>query len=144
MRPTFPLCFALVFFGLCISICMTTNEIRLTKRELQASITKRTKLDTLAADYWLLNRNGLTEANLLKSEELLLRAQGTARDLLQDHASLMNAEKRRWLNDFSARCKQKRQRRHIADKECHAVLHYAKDINRKVFVLHKQLKSKQA
>ena len=107
------------------------------KTELQHQIITRTQLDTALTNNWLKNR-GLTEADLLNSQTLLLQAQKTAHELLQHHSTLINRHKYEWLNDFAKRSKSTRQRQRIKDKECYAVLNYAKSINRQVFKQHRQ------
>lgn len=107
------------------------------KTELQHQIITRTLRDTALTNNWLKNR-GLTEEDLLNSQTLLLQAQKTAHELLQHHSTLIKKQKHEWLSDFAKRSKSSRQRHRITDKECYAVLNYAKSINRQVFKQHRQ------
>jgi hypothetical protein len=107
------------------------------KTELQHQITTRTQRDTALTNNWLKNR-GMTESDLLNSASLLLQAQKTAHELLINHTSLINRHKHEWLSDFAKRSKSSRQRERIRDKECYAVLNYAKGIYRQVFKQNRQ------
>ncbi len=117
---------------------MKNNEQKLTKRDLEQQIATRTKRDTELTDNWLKNR-GMNEKDLLNSQTLLLRAQKTAHELLQHHSTLIERQKHEWLSDFAKRCNSNRQRQRITDKECYAVLTYAKSINRQVFKQNRQI-----
>lgn len=108
------------------------------KSEQQHQITTRTQRDTALTNNWLKNR-GLTEAHLLSSQTLLLQAQTVAHELLLHHSALINRNKHEWLSDFAKRSKRSRQRQRIKDKECYAVLNYAKTINRAVFKQNRQM-----
>jgi hypothetical protein len=107
------------------------------KTELQHHISTRTQRDTALTDNWLKNR-GMTEADLLNSQTLLLQAQKTAHELLIHHSSQIKKQKHEWLSDFAKRSKHSRLRQRITNKECYAVLNYAKSINRQVFKQHRQ------
>lgn len=108
------------------------------KTELQHQITTRTQRDTALTDNWLKNR-GLTEADLLNSQTLLLQAQKTAHELLLHHTLLIKSQKHEWLSDFAKRSASSRQRQRITNKECYAVLNYAKSIHRQVFKQHRHI-----
>jgi hypothetical protein len=116
---------------------MKNTEPKLTKRDLAQQITTRTQRDTALTNNWLKNR-GMTDADLLNSQTLLLQAQKTAHELLIHHSSLIKRAKYDWLSDFAKRSKHSRQRQRIKDKECYAVLNYAKSINRQVFKQNRQ------
>lgn len=107
------------------------------KTELQQQITRRTQRDTALTNEWLKNR-GISEEDLLNSQSLLLQAQKTAHELVTHHAALLKHQKHEWLTDFDKRGRSTRQRQRITNKECYAVLNYAKSINRQVFKQHRQ------
>jgi sulfite reductase alpha subunit-like flavoprotein len=107
------------------------------KTEINQHIKRRTQRDTALTNNWLKNR-GLTEADLLNSQTLLLQAQKTANELLMHHTALFKQQKHEWLKDFAHRSKHKAKRQRITDNECYAVLNYAKSIKRQVFQQHRQ------
>lgn len=108
------------------------------KTELNQQIKRRTQRDTALTNEWLKNR-GMTVEDLINSETLLLQAQKTANELLHNHAALIKQHKQDWLKEFAKRCQQVRNKHRITNKECYAVLNYAKSINRQVFKQHRQM-----
>lgn len=108
------------------------------KTELQHQIAIRRQRDTALTNNWLKNR-GITEEDLHNSQTLLLQTQKVAHELLQHHSALISYHKLEWLTDFTKRSANQRQRKRITDKECYAVLNFAKSINRQVFKQHRQL-----
>jgi hypothetical protein len=107
------------------------------KTELNYHIAARQQRDTALTNNWLKNR-GITERDLLDSRTLLLQAQKTVHELLLHHSALLKQHKQEWLTDFARRSKHSRLRTHITNKECYAVLNYAKSIYRQVFRQHRQ------
>ena len=110
---------------------MKTTE-KLNKADLQFVISSRAKSDTRYTDNWLKNI-GMSERDLLSSTTLLLQAQKMANELLALHTVLIQQHKLQWLRDLVRRSRNNRQRQRITEKECYAVLNYAKSINRKLF-----------
>lgn len=107
------------------------------KTELQQHIRSRTKTDTAQTNNWLKNRS-ISEHDVFNAEVLLLQAKKVAHELLLHHVALISRHKTEWLQDFARRCKSKRQSQRITNKECHAVLNYAKTVNREVFKQNRQ------
>ena len=91
-----------------------------------------------ATRVWL-NECGFSEQALIAVDTDILKAQKTAKHLLQLHSQLLNSFQLYYLNYFIKSFKNKTKRKAITQSSCYQVMNIGTSINRKLFKLHKQL-----
>ena len=91
-----------------------------------------------ATSTWL-KECGFSEKALLAVDTDILKAQKTAKHLIQHHSELLNSFQLYYLNYFTKLFKDKTKRKAITQNSCHQVMNIGTSINRKLFKLHKQL-----
>ena len=90
-----------------------------------------------ATKFWL-NECGFSEQALIAVDTDILKAQKTARHLLQFHSQLLNSFQLYYLSYFIKSFKNKTKRKAITQSSCYQVMNIGTSINRKLFKLHKQ------
>ena len=91
-----------------------------------------------ATKFWL-NECGFSEQALVAVDADILKAQKTAKQLLQFHSQLLSSFQLYYLNYFINSFKDKTRRKKITQSSCYQVMNIGTSTNRKLFKLYKQL-----
>jgi hypothetical protein len=95
-----------------------------------------------STDSWL-KRHGLNPQNFADIALEQARATLAATELLQQRVGLVGASQKQVLEHFALQTKTKAGRAQITKNQCFEVLNIGKQVNRKLFKKHRQLKRQQ-